>query len=55
VSIRKLKEVHDRTHPGAQLRPRAQKVAQDVEPDADDLLSSLAAEAEEEALELASS
>jgi integrase/recombinase XerD len=51
VSIRKLKEIHTATHPA---RAERTKSAADIEsPDADELLSTLAAEAaEEEAAEL---
>jgi integrase/recombinase XerD len=58
VAIRKLKEVHEMTHPGARLQPRNQESGvrdqdelapdpQDLTPE-DELLSSLAAEAAEE-------
>ena len=49
VSIKKLKEVHELTHPGARLgrRKTGEKPAVS-EKDAEDLLTSLAAEAEEE-------
>ena len=56
VSIRKLKEVHALTHPGARLVPKSAVVRNDVASDtaagAEALLSLLAAESEDEALEL---
>ncbi len=68
VSIRKLKEIHTATHPGAKLEraPRAESLTQDdagdvitrdAEPPAtrEALLSSLAAEAAEEDTEKAGS
>lgn len=50
VSIRKLKEVHERTHPGAQNRPQS-RVGEVVS--AEELLATLDAEATEELAELA--
>lgn len=50
VSIRKLKQVHERTHPGAKLEPRLRDRPRDDEhePTAEDLLADLDAEAEAE-------
>jgi integrase/recombinase XerD len=49
VAIRKLKEVHELTHPGAKLdRSAPRRRADDDEHARDELLSSLAAEAAEE-------
>jgi integrase/recombinase XerD len=49
VSIKKLKEVHELTHPGAHLGRRENRQRPAVsEKEAEELLSSLAAEAEEE-------
>jgi integrase/recombinase XerD len=51
VSIRKLKQIHAATHPGAVLRPRARPAdvaGDEPAPTADELLSSLAAEDDEE-------
>lgn len=48
VSIRKLKEIHAATHPGARLERPAAKSESDVPTEAADLMSSLAAEAAEE-------
>ena len=51
VSIRKLKEIHTATHPGAQLgRRKAESVAEeedDEEPTAEDVLDAVEAEDEE--------
>ncbi len=56
VSIHKLKEVHALTHPGARLVPKSAVVrndgASDTAVDAEALLSLLAAESEDEVLEL---
>jgi integrase/recombinase XerD len=50
VAIRKLKEVHEMTHPGAKLERRERSGSDDdeSEPTREELLSSLAAEAAEE-------
>jgi integrase/recombinase XerD len=49
VSIRKLKDIHTATHPGAVLRkPRTEEPGQDDEPDTADLLDALAKEADDE-------
>jgi integrase/recombinase XerD len=50
VSIRKLKEVHTATHPGAQLGRRVAAPADDddAEPTAEDVLEAVEAEADEE-------
>jgi len=49
VAIRKLKEIHELTHPGAKLERReATDLEDDIPPTEEELLSSLAAEAEEE-------
>jgi integrase/recombinase XerD len=49
VAIRKLKEVYERSHPGAKLEPRKHEEEDDSEaPTPEELLSSLAAEAAEE-------
>ena len=50
VSIRRLKQVHEQTHPGAKLEPRPRDRTRDDEhePTAEDLLADLDAEAEAE-------
>jgi integrase/recombinase XerD len=48
VAIRTLKEVHERTHPGARLGKRAGKTKSEAKPEADVLLSALAGEAEDD-------
>jgi len=48
VSIQKLKAIHDATHPGAKLRRPARPVPPAPEPRAEDVLSTLAAEAAED-------
>ena len=48
VAIRKLKEVHELSHPGANPRPRPGKAAQSNEAAEEELLSTLAAEAAED-------
>jgi phosphopantothenoylcysteine synthetase/decarboxylase len=48
VAIRTLKEVHERTHPGANLRKAKPSRAMPSKTAAEDLLSTLAVEADDE-------
>jgi hypothetical protein len=51
VAIRTLKEVHERTHPGANLGKAKPAMAMHVKTKADELLSTLALEADDEGIE----